>query len=216
MVPPRVVYYALRRLYPKQKPRCVDSLFDCPEHTHTSPKTTLASVIVVPAEVALMLYSFNEPSVAGSFANHVLFPSHICVVAAIASPPPPLKWTETLPPAGTNPHTVACDGAICSTIPSPGHAARVTCAIQCTSIEETPGQQIPLHGRPSYTGVPRQDTVEQMFYSLYMYGVAIVTQPAYTDMPLRMYVQLAVTRCKQTCLGKRQTGKEPRSSVRAQ
>lgn len=81
-----------------------DSLFDCPEQTHTSPKTMLASVMVVPPEVALMLYSFNEPSILGSLANQVLLPYQFSIVDAIVSP---LNWTETLRPAGTNPHTVA-------------------------------------------------------------------------------------------------------------
>ena len=93
------------------------AIFDWPEHTHTSPKSTLSRVIVVPSEVAVMLYfSVSEDFVAGSFASHVDFFIQTLVVAAMVCPP---KETETLLPWATNPQTVACAGARCSTMPSP-------------------------------------------------------------------------------------------------
>ena len=80
-------------------------IFDWPEHTHTSPKSTLARVIWLPSEVAVMLYtSVSEDFVAGSFTIHVDLLSHMLVVAAMLWPS---NVTETLFPAGTKPQTVA-------------------------------------------------------------------------------------------------------------
>ena len=87
-----------------------------PEQTQTSPKSTLASVIVCPPLVAVTLcVAVIELGVAGSLAMNADSPMYGATGASIDLPP---KLMVTLLPAGANPQTTACAGACCSTMSS--------------------------------------------------------------------------------------------------
>ena len=89
-----------------------------PAHTHTAPNSTPDSVIVarVLALVAVMVCSSNEAVVGGSTATQVWFPRHHRVVVSMVLP---ANVTATVSDGVLKPHTAACCGADCSTIPSP-------------------------------------------------------------------------------------------------
>ena len=91
-------------------------MFDCPEQTHTSPKSTPRNVRVAVAIVAEIVWTVAMlAAVGGRFARQVSVLLDDVTVATGC----PSKDTATCAFAGANPHTIAAAGACWSTIPSP-------------------------------------------------------------------------------------------------
>ena len=91
------------------------AMFDWPEHSHTSPTTTSVSVSVGLAvhSVAVRLVPSARAASGGRTARHV--PSAPAVALAVA-PSTPRSSTATSAPGGAYPHTLAREGARCSTM----------------------------------------------------------------------------------------------------
>ena len=91
-------------------------MFDCPEQTQTSPKSTPRNVRVVVAIVAEIVWTVVMlASVGGSFVRHVCVLLDDTTVANAT----PSKDTVIRAFAGANPHTIAAAGACWSTMSAP-------------------------------------------------------------------------------------------------
>ena len=91
-------------------------MFDCPEHTHTSPKSTFASVMVRPAESeAVMSTGVKEAAVGGIVAIQMVAFSQVDATAdtALAVLPPTATFTSHTE-SPQNPQIVACENVMTS------------------------------------------------------------------------------------------------------